>query len=71
MYASRTERYGTIEVLRIDPRTGARRRWKTLGSADRITLPTEVFVEPEGAYAYGYDELRSDLYLLSGLAPAR
>lgn len=71
VFASGTSLYGGIEVLRIHPRTGARRPWKTLGSADRSDLgPPEVFVAPGGAYAYGYWEFRSNLYLLSGLAPA-
>jgi eukaryotic-like serine/threonine-protein kinase len=59
-----------VRVDRLDLSTGRRERWKELAPADRtgvISIST-IFLSADGtAYAYTYQRLLSELYLVEGL----
>jgi eukaryotic-like serine/threonine-protein kinase len=58
------------EVSRVDLTTGVRSLWKTLIPSDRagITGVRSIRISPDGgSYAYSYNRLLSELYLVDGL----
>ena len=58
-------------VFRIDPATGARTVWKTLGPADSVGVeaqPGTVRILADGsAYCYSYMRRLGDLFTVHGL----
>jgi len=57
-------------IFELDAATGQRRPWKELGPADRSGATNTFFavVAPDGnSYAYTYDRILSELYLVKGL----
>jgi len=61
-------------VLRVDPRTGRRVEWRRLAPVDLAgvtNIGTLILTPDLSAYAYGYTQIISDLYVVRGIGDPR
>ena len=59
-----------IEVFLLDVETGERTLWKEIGPPNRPGMlgAENLLINPDGtAYAYSYDSILSELYVVEGL----
>ena len=68
LYVLHGEWEPSARIIRLDLRTGRREPWKVLSAPDAAAGVYTASITPDGRwYAYGIQEVLSDLYLVDGL----